>query len=69
MNGFDLFESLKHYSIEFTIPFNSNMFFIPKTKSIFSCISETKYLKSMTMKLSNITGTINNTLTYCPFFT
>ena len=39
--GIDLFGNLKHDSHEFVIPSNSNMFFIPKTKSTFSWISDT----------------------------
>ena len=39
--GIDLFRKLKHDSQEFILPYNSNKFFIPKTKSTFSCISDT----------------------------
>ena len=39
--GIDLFRKLKHHSQEFIIPSNSNIFFMPKDKSTFSCISDT----------------------------
>ena len=38
----DLFKKLKQQSHEFITPSNSHTFLIPKTKSIFSCISDTK---------------------------
>ena len=41
-NGIELFRILKHDSYEFKIPSSSNIFFIPKTKSTFSCISDTR---------------------------
>ena len=34
--GKDLFKDLKQQSLKFITPFNSNTFFIPKTKSTFS---------------------------------
>ena len=40
-NGIDLFRKVKYDSHKFIIPSNSNMFFIPKTKSTFLCISDT----------------------------
>ena len=40
--GKDLFRKLKQQSCEFMTPSNSNIFLIPKTKSMFSCISDTK---------------------------
>ena len=40
--GMDLFKKLKQQSHEFMMPSNSNIFFIPKIKSTFSCISDTK---------------------------
>ena len=40
--GKDLFKKLKQQSHEFITPSNSKIFFIPKTKSTFSCISDTK---------------------------
>ena len=40
-NGIDLFRKLKHDSCEFIITSSSNIFFMPKTISTFSCISDT----------------------------
>ena len=40
-NGTDLFRKPNHDSHEFIIPSSSNIFFIPKTKSMFSWISDT----------------------------
>ena len=40
--GMDLFKKLKQQSQELMTPSNSNIFLIPKTKSTFSCISDTK---------------------------
>ena len=37
----DLFKTLKQQFHEFITPSNSNIFLIPKTKSTFSCISDT----------------------------
>ena len=34
--GTDLFKNLKQQSLEFITPSNSNMFFMPRTKSTFS---------------------------------
>ena len=39
--GTDLFMYSNLQSLEFITPSNSNTFFIPKTRSIFSCISDT----------------------------
>ena len=39
--GIDLVEKLKQQFHEFITPSNSNIFLIPKTKSTFSCISDT----------------------------
>ena len=39
--GTDLFRNLKQQSLEFITPSNSNTFFMPRTKSTFSCISDT----------------------------
>ena len=39
--GMDLFKNLKQQSQEFITPSYSNTFFIPKTKSMFSWISDT----------------------------
>ena len=38
--GNDLFKNLKQQSLELITPSNLNTFFIPKTRSTFSCISE-----------------------------
>ena len=40
--GMDLFKKLKQQSHEFMTPSNSKIFLIPKTRSTFSCISDTK---------------------------
>ena len=40
--GMDLFKKLKQQSHEFITPSNSNIFLMPKTKSTFSGISNTK---------------------------
>ena len=39
--GINLFKKLKQQSHEFIMPSNSNIFLIPKTKSTFSCITDT----------------------------
>ena len=65
-NGMDLFRKLKQESHESITPSSSNTFLIPRTRSTFSCISDTN------VKISNLcfcivitTGMTNNTLTYC----
>ena len=40
--GTDLFKNSNLQSLEFIIPSNSNTFFMPKTKSTFSCILDTR---------------------------
>ena len=41
--GTDLFKNLNLQSLEFIItPSNSNTFYMPKTRSTFSCISDTR---------------------------
>ena len=40
--GMDLFKKLNQQSHEFMTPSNSDIFLMPKTKSTFSCISDTK---------------------------
>ena len=40
--GKDLFKRLNQQSHEFMTPSNSNIFLIPRTRSTFSCISDTK---------------------------
>ena len=49
-------------------PSNSNIFLLPKTKSTFSCISDTKvYTSNLCPYISTIIGIMNKTLTNCPF--
>ena len=44
--GIDIFKKLKQHSHEFIIPSYLNMFLIPRTRSIFSCISDTQVYTS-----------------------
>ena len=68
--GMDLFKKLKQQSHEFIAPSNSNIFLMPKTKSMFSCISDTKvYTSNLCLCISTIIGIMNNTLMNCPFLT
>ena len=67
-NSIHLCKKLKQESLESIMPSSSNRFLIPKTKSTFSCISETN------VKISNLcfcivitTWITNRTPTYCPF--
>ena len=39
--GIDLFKKLKHDFLEFIMPPNSTIFFMPNTRSTFSCICDT----------------------------
>ena len=58
--GKDLFKKLKKQSHEFMTPSNSNIFLIPKTKSTFSCISDTKvYILNLCPCISTIIGIMN----------
>ena len=67
-HGIDLCRKLKHDSLKLIIPSNLNIFFIPETKSILSCISETNVnISNLWPCISLITGIINKTLTHCPF--
>ena len=67
-NGIDLLRKLKQDSLESMTPSNSNMFFIPMTRSTLSCISDTKVkISNQCACISIITGITNSTLTYCPF--
>ena len=53
---------------KFIEPSNWNIFFIPRTKSPFSCISDTNVKISNPWPCISIPiGMINNTLTNCPF--
>ena len=68
--GVDLIKKLKQQSHEFMIPSNSNIFLIPKTRSTFSCISDTKvYILNLCPCMSTIFGIMNNTLMNYPFLT
>ena len=50
------------------MPSYSKMFFVPNTKSTFSCISDTKVkISNLWPHISIIIGMMNNTLTNCPF--
>ena len=67
-NGIDLLRKLKQDSLEAITPSNSNMFFIPITRSTLSCISDTKVkISNLCPCISIITGIKNSTLMYCPF--
>ena len=44
--GIDLFKKLKQHSHEFITPSSLNTFLIPKTISMFLCISDTKVYTS-----------------------
>ena len=64
----DLFKKLKQQSCEFIKPYNSNIFLIPKTQSMFSSISDTKvYILNLCPCISTIIGIMNKTLMNCPF--
>ena len=66
--GMDLFKKLKQHSHKFITPSNSNIFLIHRTKSMFSCISDTKvYILNICPCISTIIGNMNNTLMNCPF--
>ena len=66
--GKDLFKKLKQQSHKFMTPSIYNIFLIPKTKSMFSCISDTKvYILSLCPCISTIIGIMNKSLMNCPF--
>ena len=66
--GIDLFKKLKQQSHEFITPSMSNIFLIPKTRSTFSCISDTKvYISNLYPCMSTIIGIMNSTLMNFPF--
>ena len=68
--GMDMFKKLRQESCESTTPSNSKMFLIPKTKSTFSWISDTKVNTSnLCSHMVKITGITNNTSTYGPLLT
>ena len=67
-NCIGLFRKLKHDSYEFIIPSSSNMFFIPGTKSTFTCISDPYVnISNLGLHMSITIGIMNRTLTYCQF--
>ena len=67
-NGTDLFQKLKQQSHELTMPSSSNTFLISKTKSTFSCLSDTNiYISNLCPCTSTIIGIMNKTPTNCPF--
>ena len=68
--GMYLYKKLKQQSHEFLTPSNSNIFLIPKTRSTFSCISDTSvYILNLCSCISTIISIMNNTLMNCPFQT
>ena len=65
--GKDLFRKVKQQSHEFITPSSSNIFLIPRTRSMFSWISDTSvYILNL---CPCITGIMKKTLTNCPFTT
>ena len=68
--GKDLFKKLKQQSHEFITPSNSNRFLIPKTKSTFSCISDSEvYISNLCPCITTIIRIINNALMNCSLST
>ena len=66
--GMELFKKLKQQSHEFITPSNSNIFLIPRTKSMLSCISDTKvYILNLCPCISTVIGIMNKMLMNCPF--
>ena len=64
----DLFKKLKQQFCKFIMPSNSKMLLIPRIKSTFLWISDTKvYISNLCPYISIIIGIINKTLTNCPF--
>ena len=64
----DLFKKLKHDSHEFIMTSNSNIFFMPNTRSTFSCISDTNVkILNLWPCISITIGIMNKMLTNCPF--
>ena len=62
--GRDLFKKLKQQFHEFIISSNLKIFLIPRTKSMFSWITDTKvYIQNLCPCISIIMGIINKTLT------
>ena len=66
----DLFKKLKQQSHEFLIPSNSKMFLIPRTKSMFSWISDIRvYISNLFPCVSIMIGIVSKSLTNCAFHT
>ena len=66
--GIDLFKKLKKHSHGFITPSNSNTFLIPKTKSMFLCISDTKaYTSNLWQCICNIIEIMKSMFTCCLF--
>ena len=63
--GIDLFKKLKYDSCEFIMPSNSNIFFMPNTKSMFYVLL--MLILNLCPCISITIGMMNNTLTTCPF--
>ena len=61
----DLFNKLKHYSLELIIPLNPNMFSIQKL-NLHSHVFLNVNISNIWPCISYITGIMNNSLTYCP---
>ena len=66
--GKDLFKKLKQQSHEFMTPSNSNIFLTPRTRSTFSCTSDTKVcISNLCPCISTIIDIMIKTLMKCPF--
>ena len=64
----DLFKKLKQQYYKFITPCNSNILLIPRTRSMLSCISDTKvYNSNLCLYISTINSIMNKTLMNCPF--
>ena len=66
--GINIFKKLKHYSHEFIMPSNSNIFCMPNTRSTFSCMSNNNVkISNLWPCISITTAMMNNTIPNCPF--
>ena len=66
--GKDLFRKFKQQSQEFITPSSSNIFLIPRTRSMFSWFSDTSmYISNLCQCMSICMGIMNKMLTNCPF--
>ena len=65
--GKDLFRKLKQQFCEFLTPFNSNMFLIPRTKSMLCGFLILACIFHICLCMSIIMGIMNKMLTKCPF--